>query len=90
MEGKTDGTQRIRVSFTARRVRIDPRKKREEYIHRLERVMSECDMIVSDPEGYEDLQVKAMAVLIRAIQCATSTLDRTRGLKARGLETPEY
>ena len=30
-------------------------------------VMQECDSIISDPEGFEELQVKAMAILIRAI-----------------------
>jgi hypothetical protein len=29
--------------------------------------MRECDRIISDPEGYEELQVKAMAILIRSI-----------------------
>ena len=30
--------------------------------------MAECDRIASDPEGYEEIQVKAMAVLIRAVR----------------------
>jgi hypothetical protein len=30
--------------------------------------MRECDRIVSDPDGYEELQVKALAVLIRAVK----------------------
>jgi len=30
--------------------------------------MAECDLIVSDPEGHEDLQVKALMVLIRAVK----------------------
>jgi hypothetical protein len=59
--------QRVRLSITARRVRIDPRKKRRSYIRRLERLMRECDRIISNPEGYEELQVKAMAILIRSI-----------------------
>jgi hypothetical protein len=29
--------------------------------------MAECDRIIADPEGYEELQVKAMAVLVRAV-----------------------
>jgi len=33
------------------------------------------DTIVSDPEGYEVLQVKAMAVLIRAIQVCYARED---------------
>jgi len=30
--------------------------------------MRQCDKIINDPEGYEELQVKAMAVLIRAVK----------------------
>jgi len=30
--------------------------------------MRECDRIISDPEGYQDIQVQAMAVLIRAVK----------------------
>lgn len=30
--------------------------------------MKECDRIISDPEGYEEIQVQAMAILIRAIK----------------------
>jgi hypothetical protein len=29
--------------------------------------MRECDKIITDPEGYEELQLKAMAILIRSI-----------------------
>jgi len=68
MEGKSNRWQRIRLSITARRVRIEPDKKRRSYIRRLERVMRQCDKIINDPEGYEELQVKAMAVLIRAVK----------------------
>ncbi len=65
---KSDGGQRVRLSITARRVRIDPRKKRRSYIIRLEKLMAECDRIISDPGGFEELQVKAMAILIRSIR----------------------
>jgi len=65
--GTDDGGHRVRLSITARRVRIDPAKKRRSYIRRLERVMRECDSIISDPQGYEEIQVQAMAILIRAI-----------------------
>ena len=68
MEGTDDRRQRVRLSITARRVRIDPRKKRRSYIGRLERLMRECDQIISNPEGYEEIQVQAMAILIRAIK----------------------
>ena len=65
--GKADRTERVRLQITARRVRIDPRKKRASYIRRLERVMRACDKVIADPASHEELQVKAMAVLIRAI-----------------------
>ena len=67
VEGKTDRPERVRLQITARRVRIDPRKKRASYIRRLERVMRACDRVIADPASHEELQVKAMAVLIRAI-----------------------
>jgi len=60
--------QRVRLSITARRVRIEPQKKRRSYIRRLERVMRTCDGIVADPETPEDVKVKALAVLIRAVK----------------------
>jgi hypothetical protein len=60
-------TERVRLQITARRVRIDPRKKRASYIRRLERVMRACDKVIADPASHEELQVKAMSVLIRAI-----------------------
>ena len=68
MEREDDERLRVWVGITPRRVRIDPRKKRSDYIRRLERLMQECDKIISDPQGYEELQVKAMAILIRTIQ----------------------
>jgi len=68
MEGTGDGAERVRLNITARRVRIDPSEKRRSYIRRLEKVMADCDKIASDPQGYEEIQVKAMAVLIRAVR----------------------
>jgi hypothetical protein len=38
------------------------------YIQRLEGLMQECDTIISDPEGFEEIQVKAMSILIRAVK----------------------
>jgi hypothetical protein len=35
-------------------IRIDPIEKRQSYIRRLERLMVECDWIISDPDGFED------------------------------------
>ena len=67
MEREDNKELRIWLGITPRRIRIDPRKKRADYIRRLERLMRECDRIIADPEGYEELQIKAMAVLVRAI-----------------------
>ena len=68
MARKGNRPQRVRLSITARRVRIDPRKKRASYIRRLEKVMRECDRIIADPESHDEIQVKALAILIRAVQ----------------------
>jgi hypothetical protein len=68
VEGESHRRQRVRLSITARRVRIEPDKKRRSYIRRLEGVMKECDRIVADSEAPEDVKVKALAVLIRAVK----------------------
>lgn len=68
MERQGDGDERVRLHISTRRVRIDPAKKRENYIARLETVAQQCDKMISDPEGVEEIQVKAMSVLIRAIK----------------------
>jgi hypothetical protein len=67
MEREDNEELRVWLGITPRRVRIDPRKKRADYIKRLEQLMRECDRVISDPQGYEEIQVKAMAILIRAI-----------------------
>ena len=68
MARQGDGVERVRLQISTRRVRIDPAKKRENYIARLEKVVGQCDKMISDPEGVEEIQVKAMSVLIRAIK----------------------
>jgi len=76
VEGILYRGERVRLSITARRVRINPDRKRHSYIKRLEKVMRQCDGLVADPSGYEEIQVKAMNVLIRAIQvCYGIVLD---------------
>lgn len=65
---QVDPGMRVRLEISARRVRVDPAKKKRSYIRRLERVMRECDKLISNPEGYKEIQVKAMDVLIRAIK----------------------
>ncbi|MCW4048328.1 MAG: hypothetical protein NWE89_01195 [Candidatus Bathyarchaeota archaeon] len=58
----------VRASFSCRRVRFDPRVKREEYIRRLEAVMRVCDRIAANPDAYEKLQVRALEVMIKAVR----------------------
>jgi len=67
VEGTGEEVEQIKLLITVRRVRIDPDKKRAKYIRRLERLMRELDEIISDPEGVEEIQIKAMAILIRCI-----------------------
>jgi hypothetical protein len=59
---------RIRFSITTRRVRIDPNKKRNSYIKRLEKIMRQCDGIINDPSGFEELQLRAIGLQIQTIK----------------------
>ena len=68
MEGAVVLTDRVRFDINTRKARIDPSKKRAAFVRRLEKVMRQCDRIMANPEGVEDIQVKAMGTLIRAIQ----------------------
>ena len=68
MGGEVYRGQSVRLRITARRIRIEPDKKRRSYIRRLEGVMRTCDTIVADPETPEDVRVKALAVIIRAVK----------------------
>jgi len=62
----------IRISYrgviTLRRVRIEPSKKRGEYVQRLEQLISICEEALSDPQALEEIQLKAASVIIRAIR----------------------
>jgi hypothetical protein len=68
MERQGHRGDRARLYFTTRRIRIDPDKKRQNYITRLERIIRQCDRIISNPHGVEDVQIKAMSVLIKTIK----------------------
>jgi hypothetical protein len=75
-EGLQVGEDRIRLSITTRRVRIDPDKKRKSYIRRLERIMRQCDGIINDPTGFEELQLRAIGLQIQTIKvCYGLILD---------------
>ena len=76
MEGPFVSTDRLRFSISTRRARIDPGKKRARFVRRLEKVMRQCDRIIANPEGVEEIQVKAMGIMIRAIQvCYGMVID---------------
>ena len=47
MEREDNEEFRVWLSITPRRVRVDPRKKRADYVKRLERLKRECDKILS-------------------------------------------
>jgi len=66
--GAGEASARVRAAFTLRRVRVDPGRKRAEFVARLEALMGELDCVISDPGGYGDLQVRAMNTLIGAIR----------------------
>ena len=76
VERQGDGVERVRLQISTRRIHIDPAKKRANYIARLEKIVQQCDKMISDPEGVEEIQVKSMSVLIRAIKvCYGLVLD---------------
>lgn len=90
MEWQGDGVERVRLHISTRRVRINPAKKRENYIARLEKVFRQCDKMISDPEGVDEIQVKAMSVLIRAIKvCYGLVVDVEVGRLEREVEELE-
>jgi hypothetical protein len=77
--GEGEAAARVWASFTLRRVRVDPGRRRAEYIARMEALMGELDGVISDPGGYGDLQVRAMNTLIGAIRmCYRIVVDVER------------
>ncbi len=63
-----EASERIRVIITARRFRIDPEGKREEYVGRLERLIEGLDGLMADQSMDEAARLKAMDVIIRAVR----------------------
>jgi hypothetical protein len=63
-----EAAARVRVVITARRVRIDPAGKREEYVGRLERLIGGLDGLLADPGLDEAARLKAVDVIIRAVR----------------------
>ena len=68
VEAPGDPGQRIRFSISARRIRVGPGERRQRYIGRLEELMAECDRMLVSPGGRDEVRVKVMGVLIRAIK----------------------
>jgi hypothetical protein len=67
--GRTgEGPEEIRVRVTLRRVRIDPQRKRREYVERLEVLLKELDAIISSPSTPRKLKLRAMDTLVRVIR----------------------
>lgn len=60
--------ENIRVNVTARRFRIDPQKKRREYVERLEELLKELDAIISSPSTPRKLKLRAVDTLVRVIR----------------------
>ena len=54
--------------ITLRKVRIQPEKKRKDYIKRLENIIKICETALSDPDTVQEIQLKAANVIIRAIR----------------------
>jgi hypothetical protein len=49
-------------------VRIDPERKRVQYLRRLERLIRGLDGIIADPEGVEPIRLRAMDVMVRTVR----------------------
>ncbi len=49
-------------------MRIDPERKRVQYLRRLEKLIRGLDGIIADPEGVEPIRLKAMDVMVRTVR----------------------
>jgi hypothetical protein len=58
---------KIRFTLTARRVRIDPEKKRWGYIERLETLVEQLDSMINNPRMPRKLKLRSMEVLIKTV-----------------------
>lgn len=58
---------KIRVTITARRVRIDPEEKRSKYIGRLEELIAQLDAIIANSRTSQKLRLRAMDILRKTI-----------------------
>ncbi len=60
--------ERLRFSLTIRRVRIDPERKRVQYLRRLEKLIRDLDGIIADPAGVEPIRLRAMDMMVRTVR----------------------
>jgi hypothetical protein len=65
---ENEGSSEIRFKVTVRRVRIDPQRKRREYVERLEELLKELDAIISSPNTPRKLKLRAIDTLVRVIR----------------------
>ncbi|MBL7079833.1 hypothetical protein ISS39_05865 [Candidatus Bathyarchaeota archaeon] len=57
-------------------MRVDPARKRAEYIDRMEGLMAGLDAIIADPSGVEDIQVRAVNSMVSAVRmCYRMVVD---------------
>jgi len=68
MGRENEGSSEIRFKVTVRRVRIDPQKKRREYVERLEELLKELDIIINNPNTPRKLKLRAIDTLVRVIR----------------------
>ena len=59
---------KIRVTITARRIRIDPEESRSRYIKRLEHLIEQLDEVIANKKSSQKLKLRAMDILIRAVK----------------------
>jgi len=67
VERKTEGSARLQVFITARRVRIDPEKKRAQYIERLENLIEKLDKMASTRQVPRKTKLRAMEIMAKVI-----------------------
>jgi len=58
---------KVRVTITARRVRIDPEERRSKYIKRLEQLIEQLDAIISSSRTSQKLRLRAIDILRKTI-----------------------
>ncbi len=71
-EGEDDGKSKAdkQGPRAIRRASINTRKKRVQYLHKLESIIKKLDMIVEDPENFEPLQIMAINSMTKNLHAA--------------------